>query len=168
MEGNVQVTDSDGTAERGDGEGDRGALLNSACWRYCNSEVALTASTGSYLGGEMKLVRKMVVATLGLALIGGVGLVGIPTANATSLVDCGNRTDFFKLTTDGGRSLCFVSSGDAATTLYGLRYLSTGNNSGWVTYRDVSWGIWYDSPYRPRWFRGSFNSPVIGGAVHIR
>lgn len=118
--------------------------------------------------GEVKFIRKAVLAVAGVSLVGGLVLGGAPVANAANWVSCAGRDDYYRLSTPEGKATCFANYGDARTTLYGIKHLSTGNNSGWTTYMTFPAGTWYDSPYRSRWYWGSFYSTVITGAVHLR
>lgn len=112
-------------------------------------------------------LKKAASIACGLAVAGGIAFTGIPAANATNWVDCAGHNDFYELIDTSGGMLCYANYGDEQTQDYSVITLSTGNNDGWVTAMTFD-GIWFDSPYRGHWYRGSFASPNYVGAVHLR
>ncbi|GAA4764668.1 MULTISPECIES: beta/gamma crystallin domain-containing protein [Streptomyces] len=48
-------------------------------------------------------------------------------AHAVNRTECGNRTDFFKIESVHG-SLCFANAGEMNVAVYGVNWISTGNN----------------------------------------
>jgi hypothetical protein len=114
----------------------------------------------------MKL-RKLAAIASCVAAASGLALSAAPAANATAMVDCAGRTDFYTTATSIGRQTCFAIYGDYSTSLYDVRSISTGNNDGWVTAQTLA-GVWFDSPYRPHWFRGNFAESTIVYTAHLR
>lgn len=52
---------------------------------------------------------------------------------AVDRVDCDNRTDFLQLWKQpSGEELCFANAGDLPVAVYGVTYLNSGNNAGYV------------------------------------
>ncbi|MBN0047164.1 hypothetical protein JS756_24260 [Streptomyces actuosus] len=48
-------------------------------------------------------------------------------AHAVNRTECGNRTDFFKIESVHG-TLCFANAGEMNVAIYGVNWISTGNN----------------------------------------
>jgi hypothetical protein len=112
-------------------------------------------------------LKKLLSIASGVAVAGGIAFAAAPAANATDWVDCAGRNDFYEVINESGGMRCYANYGDYSTTVYDVITLSTGNNNGWVTAMTLD-GVWFDSPYHPHWWRGSFYQPVIVYTVHLR
>lgn len=114
-------------------------------------------------------LKKLLSIASGVAVASGIAFAAAPAANATDLVDCGGRNDFYEIINESGGMTCFANYGDYTRSLgiYDIITLSTGNNDGWVTARTLD-GVWFDSPYRPHWWSGSFYQPQEVYTVHLR
>ena len=115
---------------------------------------------------SMKLKKLAAIASC-VGAVAGIALSAASAANATNMVNCAGRTDFYKVSTSANRQTCFANYGDYRTSLYDIRTISTGNNDGWVTAQTLQ-GIWFDSPYRPHWYKGSFAASTIVYTAHLR
>lgn len=113
------------------------------------------------------ILKKVASVASAVAVAAGIAFAAAPAANATNLVNCGGRNDFYELINESGGMTCFASYGDYSTQIYDVITLSTGNNNGWVTAMTLD-GVWFDSPYRPHWYVGSFAAPQIVYTVHLR
>lgn len=117
---------------------------------------------------KVGLLRKSAAA---LAVVTGacaISFAGIPAANATDLVTCGTRTDFYETIKTNNSYFCFANYGDITVTVYDTISLSTGNNDGWITYYDPGTGTTKNSTYRGHWYYGSFPYGMTTTAVHLR
>jgi hypothetical protein len=64
---------------------------------------------------------------------------GVPPASPGHIhrVDCGTRTDFFKIWTDNeANQICFADAGTINVKLYNVNRVATGNNTGSIIWRN--------------------------------
>ncbi|GHO98257.1 hypothetical protein KSF_083050 [Reticulibacter mediterranei] len=60
-----------------------------------------------------------------------------PASGRIHGVDCGSRTDFFKIWTDNEtHQICFADAGTINVKLYNVNRVSTGNNTGSIIWRN--------------------------------
>lgn len=77
----------------------------------------------------LKRIAVTVAATAALSVV-----IPVSSAAAMNRTDCGNRTDFVKLTKLGGKeSLCFANAGEQNVKIYQVGTVEAGNNSVSIT-----------------------------------
>ncbi|MEU8824558.1 beta/gamma crystallin domain-containing protein [Streptomyces sp. NPDC048636] len=69
------------------------------------------------------------IAVTAAAAAAVTALAPMSSASAISRTDCGNRTDFVKISNYGGtQSLCYANAGERSVHIYKVNRLSSGNN----------------------------------------
>ncbi len=87
------------------------------------------------------MFRKFMTAATTLAAASAL-VVGLPATQASAAaiqeVACKNRTDFLKITSSypSTRETCFANAGSLPVGLLGVNHVSSGNNAGYLVYRD--------------------------------
>ncbi|MFH8893560.1 beta/gamma crystallin domain-containing protein [Streptomyces sp. NPDC017949] len=80
------------------------------------------------------------------ALVRGAGIAAVALlttlattlpAHAVNRTGCGSRSDFLKVHLTGGGELCFANAGEMKVAIYGIQYISTGNNVVRIRYRQA-------------------------------
>lgn len=71
-------------------------------------------------------------------------------AHAINRVDCGGRNDFLYFEVDGVNP-CFANAGTIDVAIYGVGWMSTGNNEVSIKYRTVLGGPLWDSGRLAEW-----------------
>ncbi|MDA5284120.1 beta/gamma crystallin domain-containing protein [Streptomyces sp. Isolate_45] len=56
-------------------------------------------------------------------------------AHAINRTGCGGRSDFLQIHLTQGEVLCFANAGEVHVAIYGIQYISTGNNVVRIRYR---------------------------------
>ncbi len=76
----------------------------------------------------MKAPLKRILATA-IGTVALSALIPMSSAAAISRTECGNRTDFLKITNyNGTASLCYANSGERSVNIYDVDRVSSGNN----------------------------------------
>lgn len=115
----------------------------------------------------MKISRTIKTLGAGLAVAASAVLFTAPGAQAANMVTPCNSNAYYQTIKTNGEAFCFANYGDVYVTVLNTITLSTGNNSGMVTYKS-SITPETTSPLRPKWWRGSFGGAVNVITVHIR
>ncbi|MFJ3230139.1 beta/gamma crystallin domain-containing protein [Streptomyces sp. NPDC086787] len=77
----------------------------------------------------LKKVAMVIAATAALSAI-----IPVTSAAAVSRTDCGNRTDFVKITNyNWSKTLCFANAGSQNVHIYRVNEVKAGNNRVLVT-----------------------------------
>ncbi|MET8976204.1 beta/gamma crystallin domain-containing protein [Streptomyces sp. NPDC004539] len=100
--------------------------------------------------------------------LAGVTIAALATTLATALpahainrVDCGDRSDFLYFEVDGANP-CFANAGTIDVAIYGIGWMSTGNNEVSIKYRTVLGGPLWDSGRLAKWT--AFDLGLASGA----
>ncbi|WP_136017874.1 beta/gamma crystallin domain-containing protein [Arthrobacter silvisoli] len=113
------------------------------------------------LGDTLKVGRLVSSALVSIVLGLGVPLVAATAANATTMVQCGTRTDYLKITQFNGQSDCFAYAGLTIIPpqlRQSIARISSGNNAITVTY--YSGGFSDGSFYLGKWSSWSNPNPT--------
>lgn len=118
-------------------------------------------------GIQMKVLKKAAATLAAVAAVGGAALIAAPAANATNAVTCSNEP-FYKILSNTDWQ-CFANYGDLNVFQQNTYALSTGNNDGYITYRNNVDGQIWNSTYRGHYYTGSFDYPYVNTLqVHLR
>ena len=116
----------------------------------------------------MKVLKKFAATIAVAAAVSSGALVAAPAANATNAVSCSSGGDFYKILSHTEWQ-CFANYGDLNVFQQNTYSLSTGNNSGYITYRNNVDGQIWNSTYRGKYYVGYFDYPYVNTLqVHIR
>lgn len=115
----------------------------------------------------MRMRTKIRTTVVGIAAVAAMALTGLPAANAdTSMVSCTSNAFYHTIKTNGD-AYCFANPGDIYVNVLDTITLKTGNNFGWVAYKSI-YGGQQSSPKRPKYYTGSFSSPLWVQVVSLR